>query len=126
MNHSETIQKNFTNMLELDQPFEWELAACSFFIGKSVVYKTNEEGRELFIESRQHPDGSIYWVVKMEIWVLNRTSFFEWEPKPSFKSVKFIDRIRWKTKEDALFELLEHERKNSGKFIGLTVPKNAI
>ncbi len=108
------IQRNFITAIG-GGVFNWEISADSFYIGNSIAYTTNLGGRQIMIESRMQLDGSVFWVVKMERWVLGKDGAYHFEPMPSSRDHRFIELTRFENKEAALEAVIDHERSNAGK-----------
>lgn len=119
--HYEILQRNFNQSLVVGvASFDWEKASQKFYVGRSNVHKTNIGGRELYIEFRGGFNGPS-WAVKMDVWVLGKDGNYYNEPSPSSRTDYFLELCRYETKEEALKELFNYERKNEGKDLPLYI-----
>lgn len=92
--------------------WDWEPCAIRFYIGRSLVHRTNLGGRQIFIQAALQPDESVKWKVIMDSWVLGKDNQYYFEPMPSSVTKQFRELTRFSTREEALLQLLKHEKDN--------------
>lgn len=82
---------------------EWLKIATRFDLGNNSI----QHNRRVIIETRPQIDDSVLWVVKMDNWVLGKDNRWYYEPLPSSRSKKFVDKTRFQTPNEALKQYME-------------------
>jgi len=118
MNVPKDIQENFDQQICGMLPFDWNLAADSFYIGESRAYRMNDGsfGREIYIHKAIQRDGTVLWKVLMDnTWALAKSltqgTKYVYEPIPSSRTDEYLHNTRFPSKEEALRVLVQHEQK---------------